>query len=111
MFGDINDNIFYSGTGSDLIDGREGSDTFFQYGSSSDWTITYNATSGETTMTNGSEVDVIKNVENIIFETINTSHNINVDENIDPSSLVYTATPSDTGVTPNSYTLAELMHH
>ena len=106
LLGDSNDNIFYSGTGSDLIDGRGGNDTFFQYGSSSDWTITYNATSGETTMTNGSEVDIIKNVENILFGTINTSHNINVDENIDPNILIYTAIPSDAGVTPNSYTLA-----
>ena len=53
LFGDINDNIFYSGTGSDLIDGREGSDTFFQYGSSSEWTIEPIMQNGEKTMTNG----------------------------------------------------------
>ena len=105
IIGDANDNIISSGTGSDVIDGGDGNDTFFQYGSSTEWIIE-DGTNGQKILRKGDEVDILNNIENIEFGTVTTSHSFNVDENIDLNNIVYTAIPSNNQVTPNSYTLS-----
>lgn len=47
------------------IDGREGSDTVYLYGSASDWTRTESA--GETIFSNGNVTAKLKNIENISY--------------------------------------------
>ena len=67
LIGNNKNNVIESGLGNDIIDGKGGlDDIFVQIGNSSDWNLTYNQ-DGSITIDNGSETNILKNIEFVRF--------------------------------------------